>query len=200
MSIAIQISEITSNQIESNQQNEADPVSVLVISCARWDNLKETLNSFEIHNTYSNIVDKFVIDDCNDTEGLHNMSILYSDYKFVQTTVPRTKNLSASMRRTYLSVREGIFDYVMKNEQIEFVFHMEDDWKFYRSGFIEDSLAIMKSEQNAKKHGNISGVGLRNFQTEYYVKDGGKIERINTWYFCGGHGINEKAGNRRETP
>jgi hypothetical protein len=57
----------------------------------------------------------------------------------------------------------GSIDRAYCEVDTEFIFHCEDDWQFYRSGFIEDSLTILETEERIKQ------VTLRSIQHDYKV-------------------------------
>eukprot|EP01083_Nonionella_stella_P123501 372134_1 len=61
----------------------AKHVTVIIISCGRWATLAVTIEAFERYNTYPFINRRIVIDDCQDTTGLHKMNTtgLQLDYK-----------------------------------------------------------------------------------------------------------------------
>ena len=37
-------------------------------------------------------------------------------------------------------------DKMYKNVNTEYIFHCEEDWEFYKSGFIEDSLKVLETQ------------------------------------------------------
>lgn len=39
-------------------------------------------------------------------------------------------------------------DLAYQEVKTDYIFHCEDDWLFYRSGFIEDSMTILESDQS----------------------------------------------------
>eukprot|EP01083_Nonionella_stella_P066009 173495_1 len=142
------------------------PITVLITSCARWDKLVTTIESLETFNTYQNIQRRIVMDDCNDTEGMNRMKKQYHTkygYEFIHTTTPRNHNFTKTSRRVIYAIYEGITKYC----NTSYVFQLEDDWTFYKHGFIEDSLAILKSDalgNNEGRYKNISMLFLRNTQ------------------------------------
>lgn len=103
-------------------------VSVVVTSYNRLDLLKKTIASFEMFNTCP--IRQFIIieDSCN--KAMHEeMKRLWPNY----TLIFNEKNL-------------GLIDSIDKAYSLvtsDYIFHTEDDYQFYRSGFIEKSLMIM---------------------------------------------------------
>lgn len=116
----------------------SDAVSVVVTSCGRFDLLYTTLESFFKFNTYKNIGQIIIIDDSG-----------------------RAEEASLVLEKMVGNLR-GIFDIeiIVNNENIgqlksidlayslvkcPYIFHLEDDWEFYRPGFIENSLDILRN-------------------------------------------------------
>ena len=160
------------NNIDANNTHYniifTEPINVIILSCGRWYELSKTIESFEKYNTYKFIRKKIVMDDCLDMDGLNHMQLKYSShgYIFLHTTTPRNKNYSKTSARAAWSLYEGLTKYC-NDSDVKYVFHLEDDWEFYRAGFIEDSLAILKSDEidnNRLVYKNISQVHLRNYQ------------------------------------
>lgn len=109
-------------------------VSLVITSCGRLDLLERTLNSFREHNSYP-IARTILIDDSGDAaiyERLHNEfgacfdEILCNDPKLGQI---------ASIDRAYARV------------DTPYIFHCEDDWLFYRKGFIEESMSVLAEDE-----------------------------------------------------
>jgi glycosyltransferase involved in cell wall biosynthesis len=103
-------------------------VTVVITSFNRLDLLKKTVASFEMFNTYP--ISQFIIieDSCN-KEMHEEMKRLWPNY----TLIFNEKNL-------------GLIDSIDKAYSLvtsDYIFHTEDDYEFYRSGFIERSLVIM---------------------------------------------------------
>lgn len=111
----------------------ADSVSLVVTSCGRVDLLQRTIESFRRHNTFP-ISQSILIEDSCDESVYDRIS----------------------------SAFDGIFDTIILNEsklgqiksidaayrQVEspYIFHCEDDWLFFRPGFIEDSFSVLETD------------------------------------------------------
>lgn len=116
--------------------NNSD-VTVVLTSCNRLDLLTKTLKSFFIHNTYplknfiiiedSGCVTKEEIKKCIPKENQVNVSIIINQLPLGQTK---------SIDKAYQEV------------DVDYVFHCEDDWLFYRKGFIEESKKILSIDNN----------------------------------------------------
>lgn len=106
-------------------------VTVVCTACGRPDLLRRTLSSFFQYNTYP--IEKFIVIEDSGIKGVNDL--LKKDYPLI-TWMHNAKRLGQvkSIDRAYTQVNS------------EYIFHMEDDWSFYRSGFIEKSLPILESD------------------------------------------------------
>jgi len=109
-------------------------VTVVLTACNRADLLEKTLDSFFKMNTYP--LKRFIIIDdgmnfgCNDfVKEKYNFPIelIYNDPKLYQIK----------------SV-----DYAYSLVDTEYIFHMEEDWNFFKPGFIEDSIEVLEQDPN----------------------------------------------------
>jgi len=109
-------------------------VTVILTACNRADLLEKTLDSFFKMNTYP--LKRFIIIDdgmnfgCNDfvkTKYEFPIELIYNNPKLFQIK---------SIDKAYSLVNT------------EYIFHMEEDWEFIKSGFIEDSLAVLEADSN----------------------------------------------------
>ena len=117
-------------------------VTFVLTSCKRFDLLEQTLRSFLKYNTYP-IEENIVIEDGPEIEKLTLILNKFSDIKF--------KALFNNPQLGQLRSIERAYSHVIT----EFIFHCEDDWLFYKSGFIEKSLLVLL--ENKKK--SMSGFG-----------------------------------------
>lgn len=102
-------------------------------SCGRQDLLEKTLESFFWFNTYP--IERFIVSEDSGKFGInHELQLMYPDIEFINDGVKQGQIKS--------------IDSMYKTIDTKYVFHMEDDWEFYRSGFIEYSMA--KLESNSK--------------------------------------------------
>jgi hypothetical protein len=109
-----------------------DKVTVVVTSCGRFDLLQETLFSFFQYNTYP--IHQLII-----TEDSGN-----AVPDFIYTYHPNTVVINPPQKEGQIKSIDRSYSIVTT----EFIFHLEDDWCFYREGFIEESLAILNAEPN----------------------------------------------------
>lgn len=115
--------------------SEESDVSIVITSCGRFDLLKRTLESLDKFNTYP--VKKILI-----TEDSGNDEV----YSYIPSTwLPYTQ---VFVNKPKLGQLESI-DLAYSNVDTEWIFHCEDDWEFYREGFVEDSMALLEANPEA---------------------------------------------------
>ena len=104
-------------------------ITFVLTSCGRFDLLDETLSSFFVHNT-APIARYLLIED----SGLDTVRKLVEHFPIPIEVIVNRPSLGqiASIDNAYETVTTP------------YVFHCEDDWRFFRSGFIEESLALLK--------------------------------------------------------
>lgn len=108
---------------------ESSLVTVVITSCGRTDLLERTINSFCKFNTFP-LYDFIIIDDSGNKQA-HKKIREMIPLPFIFIPNKQNIGLIASIDRAYEHVCTP------------FIFHCEDDWKFYRPGFIEKSLEIL---------------------------------------------------------
>jgi hypothetical protein len=122
----------------SNISDKEDKVCVVLTSCGRLDLLKDTLNSFILNNTY--YIEKFIIiEDSGDKEiGEELIKLNEEKYKSMFTIVLNEKQIgqTASIDKAYDMIKD----------ECDYIFHCENDWLFYKRGFIEDSIKVLESQ------------------------------------------------------
>lgn len=116
------------------EHNFTSPVTVVVTACNRPDLLEQTLDSFFNFNTYQHIAQVIVVEDsgipgANDRlKGKHAKRVTWLDN---ETRLGQI----AAIDRAYALVKTP------------YIFHCEEDWEFYETGFIEASMAILEANQ-----------------------------------------------------
>nr|WP_246207924.1 glycosyltransferase family 2 protein [Pseudomonas karstica] len=116
---------------------------MVVTSCARLDLLKRTLESFDRFNT-ADIREVFITEDSGDEAVREAIPAHWQDHCTFFINRPKLGQL-ASIDLAYEAVKTP------------YIFHCEDDWEFYRPGFVEDSKAILELRPD------ILQVWLRNY-------------------------------------
>jgi hypothetical protein len=115
-----------SHNVEQEAADQHD-VTVVITSCGRYDLLEKTLQSFRRYNTYPYLKEIIVVED---GEG---------------NPIEICKNHGAKLVRVGSRMGQShAIDFAYSHVNTEYIFHCEDDWEFYNSGFIEKSLNILK--------------------------------------------------------
>jgi hypothetical protein len=107
-------------------------VTLVITSCDRFELLKQTLISFFKFNTYP-IYECIIIDDSGNVTDLDFLK----EYIPVPTKfIINDKNIGQiqSIDKAYAEVTTP------------YIFHCEDDWEFFKSGFIEESFNILNAD------------------------------------------------------
>lgn len=118
-------------------------VTLVITSCGRLALLEKTLQSFDAFNTFP--INKVIITEDSGDSAIH--SIIPSHWKEYCEIIINNPKLG----------QIPSIDLAYSRVTTPYIFHCEDDWEFYRQYFIEDSLAILESNEN------ILQVWLRSF-------------------------------------
>jgi hypothetical protein len=115
----------------SNDTKNASGVTVVITSCGRRDLLERTLSSFFHYNTYP--VQKIIV--MEDGRIGHELAGRFEGRKIDwRSTTKRIGQIKA-------------IDTAYREVETDFIFHCEDDWEFFESGFIEKSLAVLSNAE-----------------------------------------------------
>ncbi len=109
-------------------------VALVITSCNRFDLLEKTLRSFFKHNTYP-ISQHIIVEDSHNIDRLNATLARFADVKFTVLHNQPQLGQMKSIDRAYAEVR------------CDYIFHCEDDWEFYRPGFIEDSFRVLDADE-----------------------------------------------------
>ena len=139
---------LESNNNDTNWHDIEEPeITVVLTCCDRPDNLRRTLKSFKKYNTFP-IKNFIVIEDgksletekiLNEMLGEHEVNFIFND---------ENQGQLKSIDKAYALVTT------------ELVFHLEEDWDFTKSGFIERSL------DHLKDHPDCIFLSLRRFDDQ----------------------------------
>ena len=113
-----------------------EKVTFVLTCCGRVDLLERTLDTFFEHNDYpieryiitEDSADEEVFEQCrklNKEKYNNKLEFIFNHDKLGQ---------SASIDKAYSKV------------DTEYIFHCEEDWEFYRGGFIQDSIKVLKTQ------------------------------------------------------
>ena len=112
-------------------------VTCVLTSCGRFDLLEKTLWSFFRFNTYP--IEKFIIIDDSGYVNAHAIiKVMVDQLKIFQP--PEFLILANEKNIGQVESINVAYSHVTT----KYIFHMEDDWEFYASGFIEESLPILQ--------------------------------------------------------
>jgi hypothetical protein len=107
-------------------------VTLIITSCDRVDLLERTFNSIILTNTYP--IKKYIIIEDSGKIGIND---------FIKTKYPKL-NIELIYNSPKLGQLKSI-DKVYSMVDTEYVFHCEDDWEFYKEGYIDYSFKILDS-------------------------------------------------------
>lgn len=110
-------------------------VSIMITSCGRFDLLKRTLESLDKFNTYP-IRNVYITEDSGKKDVFACLPEGWQEHTIVYVNEPKLGQLSS-------------IDLAYSDIDTEWIFHCEDDWEFYRPGFIEDSMKLLIEDQQA---------------------------------------------------
>jgi hypothetical protein len=117
------------------QFSESSEITLMLTSCGRFDLLKRTLESFDKFNTMP--IREVIITEDSGQEAVHDCVPLHW-----------LKHTKVIVNNPCLGQLSSI-DLAYEQIKTSWVFHCEDDWEFYRPGFIEDSLALLEADPQA---------------------------------------------------
>lgn len=109
-------------------------LTVTITACDRTDLLFRTMQSFFKYNSYP--IEQFIIRDDSGLAVVHK----------------ETNELMKFFKVPYLLLEKGqmgqarSIDRMLDKVNTEYVFHLEDDWEFYRPDFIDDSFSVIDDE------------------------------------------------------
>src|SRR4051812_33800932 len=99
-------------------------VTVVVTACGRPDLLERTLDSFLRFNTYP--IARFIVTEDSSVAGTNDkLKTKYASLPILWIEEPRRRGQIACIDDAYSRV------------ETKYIFHCEDDWEFYDTGFIE---------------------------------------------------------------
>jgi hypothetical protein len=148
-------------------------ITLVVTSCGRFDLLTQTLASFDAFNS-TPIREVFITEDSGDQAVQACIPEHWRECTTFFVNEPRLGQLRS-------------IDLAYSHVKTSWVFHCEDDWAFYRPGFIEESRVLLEADPQALQ------VWLRSFAHDLaihspYVYLGGRevVEGI-ACYRVGSH-------------
>ena len=110
-------------------------VTVVVTSCGRFDLLKQTLASFDTFNSMP--IRQVVITEDSGSKAVEQC--------IPEHWRPHTRFIINMPKLGQMLSIDAAYALV----ETRWIFHCEDDWAFYRPGFIEDSMALLEADPQA---------------------------------------------------
>ena len=110
-------------------------VTVVLTSCGRQDLLERTLDSFFATNTYEGIAEILITEDSGLSGVNDSLKSKYADRAITWIDSLGHRGLIECIDDAYSRVRTP------------YVFHCEDDWRFYHPGYIEASKVILEADR-----------------------------------------------------
>ncbi len=112
------------------QFSDDSDITLVVTSCGRFDLLARTLETFDAFNT-APINQVIITEDSGSDAVADALPAHWKEHTKIFVNRPKIGQL-ASIDLAYGAVKTP------------FIFHCEDDWEFYRPGFVEASRAILE--------------------------------------------------------
>jgi len=162
-------------------------VTFVLTSCKRFDLLEPTLFSFLKYNTYP-IEEYIIIEDSPNIDKLNQVLKKFPEIIFtVLYNDPQIGQLR-SIDKAYSLVKT------------DYIFHCEDDWLFYRSGFIENSFSILNEIEKVinvwlREQNDTNEHPLE--KTIHQTSDGIQYKYLEPGFQGGFHGFTFNPGLRR---
>lgn len=108
-------------------------ITLIITSCDRPDLLKITFDSIISTNTHP--IKKYIIIEDSGKLGINDF--IKNDYPYLPIEIVYNNNRLGQLNS---------IDKVYSMVNTEYIFHCEEDWEFYKSGYIEYSLRILESD------------------------------------------------------
>lgn len=140
-------------------------VTFVLTSCNRPKLLEITLQSFFKYNTYP-LTKVIIIDDSGIKNCIDNC-LKYIPENIESKIIYNEKNLGHAKS----------IDIAYSFVDTEYIFHCEDDWEFYDSGFIEKSLEILEKDEK------IITVMIRPYENLKILRRGPSINSVTSKIF-----------------
>lgn len=125
------------SQASLSEVSKGPVVGVTLTTCGRTDLLIDTLLSFDNYTKNDVISAKVIVDDCGELKGK----------SFPGWTVLQSSDQIKSKHREERIVNANFIGYKklleLTNYKVEFIAHLEDDWVFKNSGFIEYGIKVL---------------------------------------------------------
>lgn len=173
-------------------------ITFICTSCGRWDLLEKTIRSFLRFNTYP--IEKYIIID-NPVKDYDPDRVLNSTK--IINLFPEIEKSKVQVILNDINYGQVIsIDIAYSMTETQYIFHCEDDWEFFDSGFIESSLILLENDQKIL---NVSIRERNNGEkgSEHPTLPGGIVDNVKYRKYLPGycgvyHGFSWNPGLRRK--
>jgi GT2 family glycosyltransferase len=181
-----------SGAVKSRGHGNLHPgVTLVITSCGRETLLHKTCMSFGLFNTYP-IYQVILVED----GGVDHDPELIAKYLKV-----KPGNVEIIKNNQNIGQIQSI-DIAYAEVSSEYIFHCEDDWEFYREGFIEQSIDILEGDVNIlcvwlRAHNDLNGHPIESI--DYKAPRGSKYFLIGLNFLKVWNGFTFNPGLRRNS-
>jgi len=175
----------TSATVGGDHPRREKRVAAVLTSCGRQDLLEKTLDSFFACNTYP-LSQTIIVED-----GPHEVNLrLIKKYRDCNITWVSTGQRVGQI---------AAIDYAYSFVEQPYIFHLEDDWQFYQSGFLEKSLTILEALPDCLQVWirALHDTNRTPISTEPETIQGVAFQRVQSGYLGKWHGFSFNPGLRR---
>ena len=146
---------ISKLKITISLNNKRSDITIVVTSCMRIDLLNQSIRSLMKFNTYP--INKLVI--VEDSEITTSYTI---NKKVIEK---KQNNYYVNVIKNSLNIKQNkSVDRVYSQIKTKYIFHSEDDWRYYRFSFIEKSKSLFEIYEKCSLNKKVLQIWLRNYK------------------------------------
>lgn len=169
----------------------SDQITCVITSCGRTEYLKKTLRSFL--SLADIIPKKFIIIDNSDNGEIFHVADEWNHTEIEFYIIQNETNIGqvASIDKAYSFVKTP------------YIFHLEDDWEFYDTGFMKKSISVLEAREDVicvnlrNRFSGIRGSMHPLAKTNLETKNGVIYHEYTTGFLGIWHGFSWNPGLRR---
>jgi hypothetical protein len=173
-------------------------ITIALTSCGRWDLLEKTIKSLVQFWDGPKPVELLIYEDCGNEKYDKNQSGLSFYIPLVDFI--RSVGWKISILGPNHIGQIGAIDFLYSKVKTPYIFHCEDDFEFFNTGFIQKSLSILEEKENIMQVW-LRAPNDRNGHPCHGVAqkttDGTKYHVLKTGYMGKWHGFSFNPGLRR---
>jgi hypothetical protein len=167
-------------------------ITICLTSAGRWKLLEKTISSLVSYWDGTPPADFFIHEDRGDIPA--------AIHRDLERFIYRHWKLTPKVLFSYQAGQVSAIDRVYKAVKTPYIFHCEDDWEFYQTGFIADSRSVLEAESTAAcvwiRHPNDRN-GHTILPEMKLTKDGVRYQQLAQRYRGSWHGMTWSPGLRR---